>query len=579
MSTSDITATVDMLDASVRQKLLRTEYWTLIPVELISDIDARKVAHRLNALGSLYYFSKVILRKHRFTDELHLPLCLQLESYHLKECIEYPRDHFKSTVASECAPMWWALPFTDKDEMYMRQIGYGDEWIRWMRRAHNQNTRTLLVSENITNAKKLMSRISLQYQNNSFFRDIFEEILPSEKCKWTEESMTHLRTEDSTPQGEGTYDCLGVGGALQSRHYDRIVQDDLVGRKAIDSEAIMESTIQYHQLLVGAFDSSSINAVEDNDEIVIGNRWSERDLAQWIRDTEPYFNFHTHSAMGGCCSAHPAGHVIFPEEFSTEKLMRWKARLGTYLFSCQFLNNPTAAGNTRWKEEYLNYYSFDFINPKIVNGEMIDKRVQIVHETKQGQVIKDILPRNLRITMTVDPNHSENKGRCRHAIMVTGISSNPQRVYVLDVWAESSSYDSLVQNIFKLCDKWKLTEFWLETIAAQKLLKFHIDYRCKVEGRRLKVNQLKSDYGENAKKRRIDSLDPLIENGQLWIRRNAHLDLTVEFLKYPYGKTLDILDTLAYAPQTWGIVTSVDDVKNFINKQKSQFQQRSLTYV
>jgi len=38
------------------------------------------------------------------------------------------------------------------------------------------------------------------------------------------------------PHGEGTYDFLGVGGALQSRHYNGIlIQDDLIGRKAIES--------------------------------------------------------------------------------------------------------------------------------------------------------------------------------------------------------------------------------------------------------------------------------------------------------------------------------------------------------
>jgi len=46
-------------------------------------------------------------------------------------------------------PMWWALPFNERDERLMRGLGYGDEWIAWMQRVHDQNTRTLIAMETI----------------------------------------------------------------------------------------------------------------------------------------------------------------------------------------------------------------------------------------------------------------------------------------------------------------------------------------------------------------------------------------------------------------------------------------------
>lgn len=578
---SEVLITEDMLDTSTMERFSRAGMWKFIPIDKISSEKAKRIAYRLNSLGSLYYFSKVVLRKRRFTDSLHKPICDLLESWHLKEVIELPRDHFKSTICSECAPIWWALPFSDEDERYMRDLGYGDEWIRWMRRAHNQNTRTLLVSENITNAKKLGRRIALHYENSDLFRYLFPEILPNERCKWTEESLTHTRTKGVSPQGEGTYDFLGVGGALQSRHYDRVVQDDLVGRKALESEAVMESTIQYHQLIVGAFDASDINAVQDNDEVVVGNRWSDKDLGTWLRENEPYFKFHTHSALGGCCINHPSGKAIFPEEFSVEKLLRWKARLGTYLFSCQFLNNPTSPGSARWKEEYLSHYEFDVVNSTVVAGQFIDPRVKIIHRTKEGINIPDIMPANMHISMVVDPAHADGASqqlkRCRHAITVTGVSSSPQRIYLLDVWAEECSYEKLIQMIYKYAEKWHLRKFFLETIAAQKFLKFHLDYRAKVTGNPLKAVELTVDRSPNAKHRRIQSLDPIFENGMFWCRRNQ-IDFVQEFLSYPYGKTVDILDTLGYAPQTWGVTTSHEEIKAFLNKQKlhRMSQRRSL---
>lgn len=543
------------------------ESWRFIDVRKIKDLKAKRVGHRLNCLGSLYYFTTFALRKHRLTQHLHLPICLTLEKDSLKELLEIPRDHFKSTICSEAAPMWWALPFTDEDREYLSlHLKYSDEFIRWMERAHDQNTRTLLVSENIENATKLASRIEKHYRNNDLFRLLFPEILPDTSCVWNAHSMTHMRTRNSSPQGEGTYDVLGVGGALQSRHYIRVIQDDIVGRKALDSDVVMEDTINYHKLLVGAFDADPKNAGRDNDEVIVGNRWSWKDLNSYIREEESYFNITNHSAIGGCCDLHPFGKPIFPEEFTLDKLHRWEKRLGAYYYSCQFLNAPTAPGNTFFKEKDLRFFDYKTISKE-------DLRIKIVHEVLQGEVIKDLMPANLSISMVVDPNHAGNDGRCRHAITVTGVSNKPFRIYLLDIWAESCGYEQFVAKIFELAKKWKLRRVWLETIAAQKYLKAYLDYKKQVDKVEIKFEELKTDKTANAKARRIESLSVYTESNQLWVpkfgERNAQF--MGEYLSYPHGKTKDILDTLGYAPQTWTGHSSFEEVVAFVNRQKNNF--------
>lgn len=540
--------------------------FTLLDISKLKTTTEKLVGYRINALGSFYFFSKVVLRHNRFVDRLHKPIAEIVENYHLKEVIEFPRDHFKTTIFTESAPMWWALPFTDSDEYYFRQLGYDDSYIRWMRRAHDRNTTTVCISENITNASKLGQRINAHYESNDLFRGLFSEILPDESCKWTEQSMTHKRTKGTT-HGEGTYDCLGIGGALQSRHYKRCIKDDPVGRKALNSEVVMNDTIEYHKLTVGAFDSSEDDRIVGNDEIVVNNRWSEKDLSQWIRDNEPYFHFHNHSALGGCCEAHPIGTPIFKEEFSLEILDQWKARLGPYLFSCQFLNDPIARGATRWNEELLNYYSYRIMDSRQdINGNFIDPRVKIVHETKNGIVLKDLMPRELKIGIVCDPNHAQNKGRCRHAITVTGLHEPTGNVYLLDCWAESSSYEDLVNKYFELAIKWKLRKGYLETVAAQNLLKFHLDYVKANKGLAwFQIEPLKTDRAENAKAARIESMDPFYDGNRFWCNRHD-INFIDEFRKYPVGRTLDILDTIGYAPQTWGGVANSADIQALVTK-------------
>lgn len=552
---------------------LQFEQWRLIDIRGLTDKE-RRIALRLNCLGSFYYFCKVVLKKHRFVDHFHGKLAKSLESYHVQKVIEVPRDHFKTTIFSECASMWWALPFTQGDEDYMRVLGYSDNFIKWMKRAHDRDTNTLIISEVVDNCIKFGIRIDAHYANNDLFKNLFPEILPDESCKWTEKSKTHKRTKASV-NGEGTYDFLGVGGALQSRHYKRMIEDDLVGKKALRSDTVMQDTIQYHQLLVGGFDSSEDDKIVGNDELIVGNRWSEKDLNQWIRENETYFEIINHSALGGCCVNHSLGKIIFPEEFSYEKLDRWKKRLGPYLFSCQFLNDPVAPGATRWTEDLLNYYEFALGDEKeeILNGKPTGnkyKPVKLVHETKNGKIIKDLWPRELLISMVVDPNHSGADGSCRHAITVTGLYKPLGRLYLLDCFAESVDYKELCNKIFEWVQKWSLRKVWLETVAAQKYLKFHLDeIIAKMPfDKRFKVEPLKTERTENGKALRIEAMDPFYFNNQFFCNRHD-TKFIEEFRKYPVGKTVDILDTVGYAPQTWENVANAADVKQFITKMNA----------
>jgi len=571
-----------------------TQSWRIIPQPLAgSSEDLFKQVHRLNSLGSFFYFSKVVLGKKRFQTNpdpiknLHFQMCRVVEKDGLKEVIEIPRDHFKSSVYSECFPIWRALPFTEIDEIHMRTLGYNDNFILWMRRAHKQDLRTLIISETKVNAVKLGIKVRTPYESNNLFKFLFPEIIPDSSCTWKDESYHQKRTAEGKMHGEGTFDLIGVGAALQSRHYDMLIQDDLVGRDAYSSETEMKKTIEYHQLLVGVMDAENGNGGRDNDEIVVGNRWSYNDLNSYIRTNEPYFNFTTHSALGGCCEMHPYGTPIFPEEQSAEKLSRWKSRLGTYLFSCQFLNSPVNPNEVKFKKADLNYYEFikdsDFtyadVNTLAEPGSRQRKKVLIRHHVKEGDVIEDIAPRNLKRYMIVDPNHAENTGRCRHAITVTGIAEDPRRIYLLDVWAKACSIGEFIETMLFLATvSWKLDEIWVETIAAQRYLKYHLEYKLNAEKgdhpeyAKLKIRELKTPRTANAKKMRIDSLGPIFERGEFWVNSRGQKEFEEEFESYPSGKLIDVLDTLGYGPSVWPFEAEDDDLENEVLRREAVYR-------
>jgi hypothetical protein len=582
--------------------------WRLIPTKGLQNAESRRVAYRLNSFQNLYYFAINVLHKDKFqvttplSRNLHFQMCMVVMKDGLKEVIEIPRDHYKSTVYSECFPIWRALPFTNQDEDLMGRFGATPMYLEWMRKAHNQDIKIILVSEVQKNAEKLGRRTRNHYENNEFFARLFPEIIPDGKSGvWTNQSLHQKRSEKSSGDGEGTFDFIGVGGALQSTHYDLAIEDDLVGREALKSETVMLDTIEYHQLLAGAMDADAKNAGRDFDEIVVGNRWSYKDLNSHIRTNEQYFNFTRHSALGGCCSLHPLGEPIFPEAFSVAKLARYKQRFGTYFFSCQWLNFPINPERCKFSLANLRYFHYEFDNSGSTflrderAGELPHGRdyktgtdlgrkkrpIKIRHKVFEGDVEEDISPRNLTRYMVVDPNHAGAKGRCRHAISITGVRQDRRRIYLLKEWAKACSVQEFVDTIFKLALAFKITTIHLETVAAQKYLKFHLEYFITVNRDKsewagieyIRIADLKSSNTENAKIERIDSFVPITERKEFWVNADDCAIVREEMETYGNrGALIDLLDTLGYGTQVWNFEDQDEaELEALLHTQQQRF--------
>lgn len=579
----------------------------LIPLDGLAS-SLKPLAYRANSLMDMYFFGTVVLGKNRLSrnpdkaKNLHYIMCLSVMKDGLKEGIEIPRDHFKTTIFVEIFGIWRALPFGPREEDFFSNLGYSDLYIEWMRRTHSQDIRILFVSETIKNAVKLGTRISNHYENNQLFRELFFDILPTEKETWTVDSFHQRRTPEGRGHGEGTFDFIGVGAALQSRHYNVCVQDDLVGREARKSAIVMADTIDYHQVLVGATDNDPNNPGRDFDEIVVGNRWSNDDLNSHIRREEPYFSWTTHSALGGCCALHPFGEPIFPEAFTREKLLRWKNRLGSYHFSCQFLNFPIDPSKKKFNLADFRYFSFERIQGALaVPKELPWQKVQEIsfpqqyrwvlrHHVAEGDVEKDIFPRYLDRYIITDPRHSDEREaselgtgtRCRHAIIVVGISNDPRRVYVLDQWAEAASTKRYIEKLLFYAKKWKLLRIHCEAVAAQKFLIYHFNYYVSQESKTnpelqgITMVPLKSSQSPNAKFERIDNSIPMVERHEVWLDANNCGEFKDEAEKYGQVRTtVDLLDCFGYVPQVAPLeALNEEDKEEFLVKQQQAFVRR-----
>lgn len=528
-----------------------TEQWELIDLRLIPD-KLRKQCFRLNSLGSLFYFARGVLNYRGFSPNLHLHMAKSVERDTIKSVKEYPRGHFKTSLFSIATPIWWALPFTDHDEQLMRHLGYGDEWIAWMKRAHDQNTSTLILSETDDNAEKIGKEISLHYKENEIFRDLFREILPDKSATWNMSSMMHKRTKVGR---EGTYELAGVGKTLQSRHYHRVVSDDLWGETALYSPTEAERTIAFHQKIPGLYRPDVQRPDHIGDHLVVGNRWGVNDLNGWIKKNQPSYDFETHAVDGGCCKDHPKGEMILPEFFSAEKVKDLRESFGPTGFAAQYLNNPLDESNRVFRDEWVQHYSLVNV-PHPFGVRDSDGSMKLLtsfrHDTFDGRVEKDIFISQLQRFVILDPAHTEDykRGRARHAIQTIGyLAGKKPRFYILNSWAMHCTYSEMIDVAFQRARAWKVDKLWCEVLAGQDGWMYYL--RMKNRDVNLKIEPLRKDRTPGAKDRRIMSLEPMFANHQIWASRAdlGYSDFRFEYDAYKSNQTIDLLDTLGYAPQ------------------------------
>ncbi len=531
---------------------LPLEQWRFLPWHTGLSEGARLTALRLNSLGSAYFFGKVVCGMDRFVAHLHGEWLRTLSDPALHLVLESPRDHLKTSCGAVVLPMWWSLPFDAKEEDWMRALGYGDEWIRHMRRLHSVNNRTLIASQTEENVVKIGMRIENQYKSNNLFREVFHDLIPGTGANWNQLSMTHNRTSHA---GEGTYDLLGAGSALQSRHYDRAVEDDLFGEKALYSPAVAEQVIEWHQRLPGAFDTDRLAPGMQNLELVIGNRWGMYDLNDWIRKNNPAFRFETHSALGGCCPRHPQGQPIFPEEFSVERLNALRVRFGARSFAAHYLNQPITEEECNFRESWLGRFHLFHKDMGMDTQGKPQQRTVIEHlPGKSGIVRQDLPVSELDRILILDPNHGGESGRSRHAAIVVGIRRQDGRkgqkeIYLLESWAKSVSHDAMASHVGQMALRWHVSTFYVEVIAGQDGWLRYFERDLYDKNPKLVVRELPKERGAGAKERRILSMSPLYERGQVLVRSSGGgvEDFMLEYTYYnPQAKNIDLLDCMGY---------------------------------
>jgi predicted phage terminase large subunit-like protein len=437
---------------------------------------------RQMAKSNLYFFAKAVLGFDKLQSTLHKEVCDYLQLPDRRKLLILPRGHYKTTISTIAYPMWLSV--------------------------NDPNIRILLASSTTTNAQKMLGLVRAKWERCDMLRWLFPEIVPDiGNTRWNDSCACVARTKDFP---EGTYEAIGAGGTAVSRHYDVIIEDDLVNEDHLISKEQMDKVIDWHQYKEALFVSPGKGV-----DVLIGTRWSHYDLLSHVMEHEPDRLRYVRSATEG-------GVPIFPEEFTIQELERLLTIMGPYKYSCQYLNDPTQDTARKFEEQWLQFF--------------------------------DLLPEDQYAYFTaLDPAASVFKaggGAVRdsdYTALVT-IAVNPDgKIFVVDVVCDRLGVDELIYELFRVVETYHPRVVGIETNSFQRALLFPIKAEMRRTNNFFMVTELKATRAAT-KQLRILALQPYFANGGIHVRKQDK-ELLHEYRLFPLAKHDDVMDALAYVVQ------------------------------
>ena len=459
---------------------------------------------RRRGLKDFNYFCKRILGYQDMAD-MHKELCTFVTGKGKRKLILEPRGSFKSSVVTIGYPLW--------------------------RHLHDPNIRILIDSEEFGKSKAFMRELRDHVTHNDEFRRLYGEL---DKKKYTDiwqEHQFNLR-DRVIRRKETNFSSAGVDVTKVGMHYDLIICDDLVSDKNITTPEQLDKVYKHYQLLLSLLDPGC-------EMIIIGTRWHfadlygrllEEDQARKAKGKKPIFRKLIRSAIK------KNGTLLFPERLTKGFLSSMKTAQGSYIFSCQYLNDPAGAEDAAFRGEWVQWYTELPKGVPLNFCILVDPSVGQSKESDNSAIV----------SVAVDPLYNW------HVLSVDRGHWNPTQLIKRMVDARRR----LFQRYGKDHPNTKDVKIALEVVAFQMVLKHYAkDLMRRREIEKFKIIELKTDT-RVSKEMRIRGLVPFFENNQIHFKgisknkcEKGIRTLYDELLQFPVGRTKDCLDALAYVPQ------------------------------
>jgi hypothetical protein len=503
-------------------------------MNLTTMTEKQRLALRKKCLRNLFPFCVAVMGYDDLINSLHGDYCRFLESRWTRKQATMPRSFVKTWIGSIAYPIWSSLPREEEDEFPYDKAWEDRFWTL------GPNMRTLIASYVIGNAEKMVGLIRKTYESNVAMQILFPEVIPYnfKKTKWNNQSACIQRPDDFT---ESTFEAAGIGGSSTSRHYDQILEDDLIyankddftGQELQPSQEDIDKAIGWHKLAMSLLVPGKHTRIHN-----VGTRWAKHDLIDFIWKNEPDYKIFRRA-----CVKLPdtvlAGNIPdtemnwrdqepeWSEAYDHEQLSRIQSAQGPYMFATQYLLLPSSPEELLFKPNWLQHYQYD-----------------------------SDLPKTMRIFTTIDVAEwdtavaNRKKGGCNSAVLTCGWCDK-HHVWILHYDYGRFNPSEIIMIMAKHWKHYSPERIGVESVYYQKsLAHFAREYMQEGKVPWMTISQLTPENNKS-KDLRIRGLEPLASNLAIHCKP-THSDFISEFSEYiPDNKLCrkDLLDCLAYQMQ------------------------------
>lgn len=503
---------------------LRSEVLGLWESGSISDSDIKgsgdlKRVFREMAKRSLYFLCKAVLGYTSLKKNTHKDMCefaqraLVPGAKARRQLGLYPRGTYKTTT---------------------RTIGFSVFVI-----LNYINYRILIANQTASNASKMLVEIEQHFDgSNQMMNWLFPELIkPNDRWKpWSDEQM--VVPGRTIISGTPTIMIIGTGGRIESRHFEVIIPDDLIGEKAMESPKEMLDSIIWHDGLESLFVSPDTGI-----EVVSGTRWDLSDLYQVLIENPRYEVV--------CKPAEdPVTKELFFPELLPERVLRDIKDVNYARYMSQYMNDPENPEVLEFKREWLREYFL----VKTEDGPACELEGELYY-------VKD-----MDVVLAVDPAASGDiehrmiddlkKGRSRKSNNSVGVwGYHGSGIYfLLDLWAGRAVGENpevqLAKHMLDMFRAWKgyIRVGTMESFGAQAAILAVFKIQMAGTGESYPVKEAPKSSARSKKVRIRSYLGGPAQNRQIAIRP-GHDSFKYEFGKFPQSDMLDNLDMSVWAFQ------------------------------
>jgi predicted phage terminase large subunit-like protein len=445
--------------------------------------DQRQAEFRRLARKDLYFLLRYVLGRQDMAKTWLWERCREVQA-EPNGCLDlWAREHYKSTIIT--------YGLTIQDILTSHGDDPDPKW-------QGKEPTFGIFSHTRPIAKGFLRQIKTEAETNVFLKALFPDIFwdnpKKEAPKWSEDDGIVVQRRGNPK--ESTVEAWGlVDGQPTSKHFDRLIYDDVVTLESITPDMVKKTTERWEV---------SINlGTEDGAARYIGTRYHDDDTYRVILDRGVAKPRIYPATDDGTASGVP---VLISQQTLDDK----RRAMGSYNFACQMLLDPIPPDTAYFRAEWFNWY--------------------------------DELPDHCTFWGASDYAVSEGDGDYTvHGVIAVDPDEN---IYIVDWWRAQTASDVWVETCINMALAWKPL-MWAEENG--QIVK-GVGPFLKTRMRERKAYFRREQYTPSADKAtRAQSFRGRAAMGMIYIRRGAPWasDLVAELARFPFGKNDDQVDVLS----------------------------------